>query len=198
MRAAGRSCAARAPATRNDARRAASSTSRARCCAATAWCSGGCSSARRPGCRHGATCCACFAGWKARGEIRGGRFVAGFSGEQFALPDAVGAAARDAPAAGGGTLVSHLRRRSAQPRRHPHARPDGRRAHRHRLLYADGLPIALLAGGQVQFLRELEPAREWEAHKALLLAAETGASLVPRTGALAAERTLARGRVTTH
>src|SRR6202035_4064304 len=25
-----------------------------------------------------------------RGEIRGGRFVAGFSGEQFALPEAVG------------------------------------------------------------------------------------------------------------
>ena len=27
---------------------------------------------------------------EARGDIRGGRFVAGFSGEQFALPEAVG------------------------------------------------------------------------------------------------------------
>ena len=27
---------------------------------------------------------------EARGEIRGGRFVNGFAGEQFALPDAVG------------------------------------------------------------------------------------------------------------
>ena len=27
---------------------------------------------------------------EGRGEIRGGRFVAGFSGEQFALPDAIG------------------------------------------------------------------------------------------------------------
>ena len=27
--------------------------------------------------------------WEARGEIRGGRFVDGFVGEQFALPDAV-------------------------------------------------------------------------------------------------------------
>src|SRR5207248_6007840 len=27
---------------------------------------------------------------EARGDIRGGRFVAGFSGEQYALPDAVG------------------------------------------------------------------------------------------------------------
>ena len=32
----------------------------------------------------------CFRRLEARGEIRGGRFVAGFSGEQFALPDAVG------------------------------------------------------------------------------------------------------------
>ena len=28
---------------------------------------------------------------EARGEIRGGRFIAGLSGEQFALPEAVGA-----------------------------------------------------------------------------------------------------------
>jgi ATP-dependent Lhr-like helicase len=27
---------------------------------------------------------------ESRGEIRGGRFVAGFSGEQFAVPDAMG------------------------------------------------------------------------------------------------------------
>jgi len=27
--------------------------------------------------------------WEARGEVRGGRFVAGFSGEQFARPEAV-------------------------------------------------------------------------------------------------------------
>ena len=27
---------------------------------------------------------------ESRGEVRGGRFVAGFSGEQFALPEAIG------------------------------------------------------------------------------------------------------------
>ena len=37
---------------------------------------------------------------EARGEIRGGRFVAGFSGEQFALPEADRDAARDAAQAG--------------------------------------------------------------------------------------------------
>ena len=35
---------------------------------------------------------------EARGEIRGGRFVHGFGGEQFALPDAVGQAACGAQA----------------------------------------------------------------------------------------------------
>ena len=41
---------------------------------------------------------------EARGEIRGGRFVAGFSGEQFALPDAVGLLReiRRRPASGNG------------------------------------------------------------------------------------------------
>ena len=34
--------------------------------------------------------CASTGGSKARGEIRGGRFVAGFSGEQFAAPEAIG------------------------------------------------------------------------------------------------------------
>jgi ATP-dependent Lhr-like helicase len=37
---------------------------------------------------------------EARGEVRGGRFVNGFSGEQYALPEAVGllrAARRDGP-----------------------------------------------------------------------------------------------------
>ena len=33
---------------------------------------------------------ACLRRLEARGEIRGGRFIAGLSGEQFALPEAVG------------------------------------------------------------------------------------------------------------
>ena len=51
-----------------------------------------------------------------RGEIRGGRFVSGFLGEQFALPEAVESvrAMRNLPASG---EHHHLRRRSAEPRR---------------------------------------------------------------------------------
>ena len=36
------------------------------------------------------------------------------------------------------------------------------------MLYRDGLPVALLAGGEVQFLETLEPASEWQARIALL------------------------------
>jgi len=37
-----------------------------------------------------------------------------------------------------------------------------------RLLYRDGVPIGLFAGGEVQFLETLEPATQWEARKTLL------------------------------
>jgi ATP-dependent Lhr-like helicase len=37
-----------------------------------------------------------------------------------------------------------------------------------RLLYRDGIPSAVLAGGDIQFLETLDDAREWTAQKALL------------------------------
>jgi ATP-dependent Lhr-like helicase len=50
-----------------------------------------------------------------------------------------------------------------------------------RLLYRDGLPIALLAAGDVQFLETLDAASEWEAHKALLRCAEPTPSIASDT-----------------
>jgi ATP-dependent Lhr-like helicase len=37
-----------------------------------------------------------------------------------------------------------------------------------RLLYRDGIPIAMLAGGETQFLEQLQPGEEWAARQALL------------------------------
>jgi ATP-dependent Lhr-like helicase len=37
-----------------------------------------------------------------------------------------------------------------------------------RLLYRDGVPIALLAGGEVSFLQELPAPEQWEARNVLL------------------------------
>ena len=73
---------------------------------------------------------------EARGEIRGGRFVSGMSGEQFALAERRRAAARDPPHAGRRPVPGDQRRRSAEPRRHRHRRRSRARGRgdAHRLL----------------------------------------------------------------
>ena len=94
---------------------------------------------------------------EARGEIRGGRFVAGFVGEQFALPEAVDGAARCAASA---------RRRRARAR--PAADPlnlvgiltPGPRVAAvlgNAVLYRDGVPIASREAGALVLRRELDP-----------------------------------------
>jgi ATP-dependent helicase Lhr and Lhr-like helicase len=113
---------------------------------------------------------------ESRGDIRGGRFVAGFSGEQFALPDAVGMLRELRRQPASGALVSLS---GADPLNLVGILTPGPKLPAltgNRLLYRDGLPIALLAAGEVQFLETLDPASEWEAHKALLRCAEPAAS----------------------
>jgi ATP-dependent helicase Lhr and Lhr-like helicase len=105
---------------------------------------------------------------EARGEIRGGRFVAGFSGEQFALPEAIGMLreTRRKPASGDWISLS-----GADPLNLVGILTPGPRLAAltgNRLLYRDSLPVALLAGGEVQFLETLDAPTQWEARKALL------------------------------
>jgi ATP-dependent Lhr-like helicase len=105
---------------------------------------------------------------EARGEIRGGRFVAGFSGEQYATPEAV-------------SLLRDIRRRphdgqfialsAADPLNligviTPEARVPALTGNR--VLYKDGLPIAAYVGGEVRFLTQLDPAAQWEVQNAIL------------------------------
>jgi ATP-dependent Lhr-like helicase len=105
---------------------------------------------------------------ESRGDIRGGRFVAGFSGEQFALPDAT-AMLRDVrrkPLAGEWLSVS-----GADPLNLAGVLTPGPKLAAltgNRLLYRDGLPVALLAADEVQFLETLDAPTEWQARKALL------------------------------
>jgi ATP-dependent helicase Lhr and Lhr-like helicase len=105
---------------------------------------------------------------EARGEIRGGRFVAGFSGEQFALPDAVGMLreVRRKPVSGNWVSLS-----GADPLNLAGILTPGPKLAAltgNRLLYRDGLPVALFSSGEVQFLETLDPAMQWEARKTLL------------------------------
>jgi len=105
---------------------------------------------------------------EARGEIRGGRFVAGFSGEQYATPEAI-------------SVLRDVRRR-------PHATqtvslsaadplnllgiitPGARLASLagNRLLYRDGVPIATYAADEVHYLEDLPEKEKWDVQTALL------------------------------
>lgn len=105
---------------------------------------------------------------EARGEIRGGRFVAGFSGEQFALPDAIAALRAVRRRELRDELVSVS---GADPLNLAGILTPGPKLPAltgNRLLYRDGLPIAMLSGGQMRLLDELDPREEWRARKALL------------------------------
>ena len=108
---------------------------------------------------------------EARGEIRGGRFVAGFAGEQFALPEAIGALREARRKGDTGALVSLS---GADPLNLAGILTPGPRLAaltRNRVLYRDGVPVALLEGGEVRFLEALEAASEWEARNLLLRSA---------------------------
>ena len=91
---------------------------------------------------------------EARGEIRGGRFVSGFGGEQFALSDAVGRLRAVRKLDRSGELVALS---GADPLNlvgivTPEARVGAITPNR--VLYRDGLAIAALEGGE---LRRLAP-----------------------------------------
>ena len=95
---------------------------------------------------------------EARGELRGGRFVAGLVGEQFALPEAV-------------ALLRQVRKREADGAMLVISATDplnlagtllpGDKVPRipgNRLLLRDGLPLAAWIGGEFRALSTLDPA----------------------------------------
>ena len=105
---------------------------------------------------------------EGRGEIRGGRFVAGFSGEQFALPEAIGLLreTRRKPTSDQWISVS-----GADPLNLAGILTPGPKLAAlsgNRILYRDGVPAAMRAAGEVKFFGELDPPTEWQARKALL------------------------------
>jgi len=95
---------------------------------------------------------------EGRGELRGGRFVAGMSGEQFALPEAVGSLRAVRRAGPGGRLVTVS---AADPLNLVGIlTPDPRvpAVGANRIVYRDGVPLAAVEGGEVRPI----PGREGE------------------------------------
>jgi ATP-dependent helicase Lhr and Lhr-like helicase len=92
--------------------------------------------------------------WEARGEIRGGYFVGGVSGEQFALPEAIGLlrSIRKAPPNRELITLSAADPLNLQGILTPGPRIASLTANR--ILFRDGFPLAALEAGEVRKLTE--------------------------------------------
>jgi len=105
---------------------------------------------------------------EARGEIRGGRFVVGFSGEQFALPEAVGTLRKLRREEPGGALVSvsgadplNLLGILTGTERVPSVAAS-------RVLYCDGVPLAVRDGQRTRVLSVPDGKTPGELERALV------------------------------
>ncbi|MDB5949666.1 MAG: box helicase [Massilia sp.] len=97
---------------------------------------------------------------EARGEIRGGRFVAGFSGEQFALPEAIALlrAVRRRPHDGALVCISGVDPLNLCGTLLPGDKVPALAGNR--ILFRDGLPIATIIAGKIGYLADPGTERE--------------------------------------
>ena len=106
---------------------------------------------------------------EARGDIRGGRFVAGFTGEQYALPEAVETLRRVRRAPADGAIVTLS---AADPLNLTGIVCLGDRVPATasaRIAFRDGVPIGTLTGGRkIDWIEPQAPEQEWSARNALL------------------------------
>ncbi|HEY0178798.1 MAG TPA: helicase-related protein, partial [Dokdonella sp.] len=109
---------------------------------------------------------------EARGEIRGGRFIAGVAGEQFALPEAIAALRSLRRRAPDGTWVCVC---GSDPLNLVGTLLAGERVPRvtgARVLYRDGVPVAKLVAGETTLLPGADAADEPALRARLLRGAE--------------------------
>jgi len=102
----------------------------------------------------------CYHRLEARGEIRGGRFIAGLAGEQFALPEAVGLLRQVRRQALDGALVVVS---ASDPLNLVGSLLPGAKVPAvsgNRLLYRDGVPVAVRIAGRYGYLVETSVAEQ--------------------------------------
>jgi ATP-dependent Lhr-like helicase len=102
-----------------------------------------------------------------RGEVRGGRFIAGVGGEQFAVEAAVGRLRdlRDAEKSGEWVLIS-----AADPLNLTGVIGEGPRiasSHKNALVLSGGRCVAAKVAGRIEFLGPIEPADQMLIRKSL-------------------------------
>ncbi len=128
---------------------------------------------------------------EARGEIRGGRFVTGFAGEQFALAEAMNALRaqredRDAALAVIAACDPLNLTGVILPGERVPALPG------HRVLLRGGTPVASLVGGEVTFLSEADSGTQWQWRNRLLRGSAAIDSADATVAPMGAQRTPSR------
>ena len=120
---------------------------------------------------------------EARGEIRGGRFVQGFSGEQFALPEAVGALPRSRRETPDEQLIVLS---AADPLNLIGVILPGDKipaSSRNRIVFRNGAPIAVQRGKRdIDYLRDVDRETAWQARMLLTRRNQPANVLVPPEG----------------
>jgi ATP-dependent Lhr-like helicase len=105
---------------------------------------------------------------EARGEIRGGRFIEGVWGEQFALLEAVSSLRMIRREPKNGVLVSIS---AADPLNLTGIVTPGRHVpslFSNRILYKDGVPVAVKEGREIKLLTNFERTEKWKIQNALI------------------------------
>ena len=105
---------------------------------------------------------------EARGELRGGRFVQGFAGEQYALPEAVDALRTIRKQDKTGRLITIA---AVDPLNFTGIITPGQRQPAisgQSLLYRDGIPVAVATKGRVSFLVVTDEKEQWAFKEVLL------------------------------
>jgi len=118
---------------------------------------------------------------EARGEVRGGRFVSGFSGEQFALPEAAVALRTTAKTPGRERVAIS----AVDPLNLAGIVTPGEKVPRlpgNRVLFEGGVPIAVQSGGDIRYLKELEPSQQWALRNLLIRRQSPASYVVPPAG----------------
>ncbi|MDB6001005.1 MAG: ATP-dependent helicase, partial [Rhizobacter sp.] len=106
---------------------------------------------------------------EARGEIRGGRFIAGVSGEQFALPEAIALMRQVRRQPPDDSLVCLAATDPANLLGTIVPGPKVTRVSGSRVLWRDGVPIATSVAGQIEALVPLSPSQTQAVTRALSL-----------------------------
>ncbi len=110
----------------------------------------------------------CYRRLEARGDIRGGRFVSGMSGEQFALPEAVGQLRKIRRSEKTGQLLGI---NAADPLNLSSIVTSGDRVSAvatNRIVYCDGVPLAAQEGKEFRTLSDYDPERDLEVRRAVV------------------------------